>query len=272
MQGEWIRHSPGKLRSAAFLARGVDWITTKTDRVLHNPLATEGLACEETEILELSHALNLPKDIMSQARDLFQRHANLAFNGSCLLKDRRLTEVGFAKIWFEMIGQEDEAEDSAPLEILAEAFRHAGKTRELEFSQFAIWFSSRSFCEDVLDKESKWLRRIARKHSVHHAEVENYNNMFNRFDKDGNGTIDSTEFQELLCACIKAPASVGLPAARVKNLWKIADEDGDHEINFEEFLRFYTKYLGTDSTGFEDFYRFGGASRVGESRHNRREL
>lgn len=224
-------------------------------------LETGQLTADEAEMLELRHALNLPEDIMLQAHDFFKRHADPAAKVGGSLKDRRLTDDGFAKVWFEMTGQEDEAEGRVPPQILSEAFRHATVLRELDFGQFAVWFSSRCFCEDVsLDKESKQLRRIARKHSIHHAEVESYKQIFNRFDKDGSGTIDSNEFEELLCTCIKAPVSIGLPAARVKHLWQIADEDGDAEINFEEFLAFYTKYLRTDSTGFEDFYRFGGTA------------
>jgi len=101
------------------------------------------------------------------------------------------------------------------------------------------------------------LRRIARKHSVHHSDVERYKSIFNRFDKDGSGTIDCSEFEELLCTCTKSDQSIGLPEARVKNLWQLADLDGSNEIDFEEFLEFYTKYLGTESRGFEDFYRVG---------------
>lgn len=92
---------------------------------------------------------------------------------------------------------------------------------------------------------------------MHHGDVEKYKQIFASFDKDGSGTIDPAEFEELLYQCTKVPSDIGLPAARMKNLWRDADEDGNQEINFEEFLTFYSKYLGTDSTGFEDFYRFG---------------
>lgn len=266
------KHSPGKLRSAALLARGVDWISSKTEKLFQpnrvSPLVTEEAeapsilqkpsGATEAEMLELRHALNLPEEVMSQAHELFQRHTKPVASGSFM--DRRLTKPGFEDVWCEMTGQEDEAESCVPPKILAEAFRHANGSRSLDFEQFATWFSSRCFCEDVsLDKESKQLRRIARKHAMHHSEVEKYKHIFSKFDQDGSGTIDSKEFEELLCTCIKAPSNIGLPAARVKNLWRIADEDGDHEINFEEFLEFYSKYLRTDSTGFEDFYRFGGS-------------
>lgn len=204
----------------------------------------------------------MPREAMSQARDLFLKHANQLSLGSCLLKDRRLTKTGFVKIWFEMTHQDEGTEADVPPQIFLEAFRHASKGQnqglQLDFSQFATWFSSRYFSEDVsLDRPRRKLRSIARKHSIHHCDVETYNQIFASFDKDGSATIDRAEFEKLLYQCTKVPSDIGLPAARMENLWRVADEDGDQEINFEEFLTFYNKYLGTDSTGFEDFYRFG---------------
>jgi len=118
-------------------------------RAPHKPVRTEKLTFEEPEISDLRRALNLPDEILLQAQDLFQMHAKPAPMARGLFKDRRLTEAGFAKVWFEMTGQEGEAEDAIALQILAEAFMHAGDSRELDFAQFATWFSSRCFCEDV---------------------------------------------------------------------------------------------------------------------------
>lgn len=259
-----------RLQSAAFLAGAVDWIGSKTSKVRclspvspyrrrkSRSLHPKGKsALQKAGVTELRHELNLPKDAMLQALDLFQKHAK-STTGDTPVKERRLTEAGFVNVWSEMTGKCDQAESDVPPKILAEAFRDAAQSRELEFSQFAVWFSSRWFCEDVsLDKESKEIRSMARRHAMHHTKVENYKQLFNRFDKDGNGTIDSNEFEELLCTCTKVPSSIGLSASRLKQLWQNADKDGDEEIDFEEFLTFYTRYLGEDSTGFEDYYKFG---------------
>lgn len=283
------------LRSAAILARGTDWISSKAaarpstvggapsaswpwnedrdhvpprspQKARSNslPQLRKGEGHEEIEVLKLRHALNLPKEAMSQACDLFQRHADQPNMGSGLLKDRCLTKSGFTKVWCEMTHQDPATERDVPPQILS-AFRHAriGQVWGLDFSQFAIWYSSNYFSEDVsLDKDGQKLRSIARKHSMHHADVERYQQIFNTFVRDGSGAIDASEFEKLLCKCTKVPDSIGLPAARVKHLWQIADEDGDHDINFEEFLTFYKRYLCTDSTGFEEFYRFGGHRAV----------
>jgi hypothetical protein len=216
---------------------------------------------EDMEILTLRQTLNLPKEAMAQASDLFSKYAEQPLKGLGSLRDRRLTEDGFIKVWLDMTHQEAGQEAEVPPEILMEAFKHAklGQIQGLDFSEFATWFSSCYFSEHVsVDKEGRNIRRLARKHGMHHCDVEKYRRIFNSFDNDGNGTIDGSEFEKLLCVCTKVPQSIGLPAARVKHLWQIADDDGDQEINFEEFLTFYVKYLSIDSTGFEDFYRFGG--------------
>lgn len=267
--------------------------TTSTDKVekesLQRPQSSPALLLKQVQrlpavqtdandLLQLQRSLNLPPDVMAQAVELFQRHAKvpqgrkearrsaMAEPFQASPKERlastkpHLTEEAFRKLWAEMSNQVDREDDTVVEEVLKEAFRHAGPTRELSFNQFAVWFSSRSFSEEVsLDKEGKELRDMARKHAVHHMLVEKYSQIFNRFDTDGNGTIDVHEFEELLCQCVGAPSSIGLPQARVQHLFHLADKDGDKEIQFEEFLSFYKKYLGSGSTGFEDFYRFGRA-------------
>jgi hypothetical protein len=285
------------LRNAAFLARGADWISSKATKAaaarpasaadapsiswtrhqdlvsrrknrsssLPNTVRTPEKEPPEkdhdaTDILKIRHALNLPKEVMSQACDLFRRHAESVKDGSELLRDRLLTKSGFAKVWHEMTHQDVGVEICAPSPVVKQAFRHAGKPHSsgLDLGQFALWYSSNYFCENVsLSPDRQKLRKIARKHSMHHTDVENYQQIFSSFDKDKSGTIDAAEFEQLLCKCTKVPDSIGLPPARVRHLWQIADEDGNQEMNFEEFLSFYEKYLGTDSTGFEDFYRIG---------------
>jgi len=220
---------------------------------------------QDVDVFKLRKELNMPREAMIQARALFQRHAEQPNTRSGLLKDRRLTTIGFSKIWCEMTHQDEGKEDDVPEKILQEAFMHAsnGAVQVLEFSQFAVWFSSRYFCEDViLDRPRRKLRSIAREHKMNHDSVETYEKIFTSFDTDGSGTIDPSEFEELLYQCTKVPSEIGLPASRVKNLWNVADKDDDKEISFQEFLTFHSKYLGNDSTGFEDFYQFGSRSVV----------
>lgn len=209
---------------------------------------------EQVYVLRLRRELNIPMEAMRQARDLFRKHADMPTDE---VRDGILRKPGFAKLWLEMTHRESDDGSHVPSEIWQEALRHAGQwaARGLDFGQFATWFSSRYFCEDVsLDRPKRRLRSVARQHSMHHNDVERYKQMFNKFDADGNGTIDREEFEKLLYQCTKMPHDIELPAARIENLWNFADDDGNQEIKFDEFLSFYKTYLGKSSTGFEDFY------------------
>jgi hypothetical protein len=202
-------------------------------------------------------------EAMLQARDLFRKHAD---NPTESLRDGILRKPGFSKLWLEMTHRVSDAGAKVPFELWEEALRHAGQStiRGLDFGQFATWFSSRYFCEDVsLDRPRRKLRSIARQYSMNHGDVEKYKQMFNSFDTDGNGTIDREEFEKLLHQCTRIPDDMKLPAARLKHFWNVADDDGDGDVQFDEFLTFYTTYLGTCSTGFEDFYRPKGRPSVG---------
>jgi hypothetical protein len=200
-------------------------------------------------------------EAMLQACDLFRRHAD---NPTGSLQDGILRRPGFTKVWFEMTHRDSSDGAVLPTEIWKEALRHAGQgIGGLDFGRFATWFSSRYFCEDVsLDRPKRRLRSVARQYSMHHDDVETYKRLFSKFDTDGNGTIDRQEFEKLLYQCTKIPEEFGLPADRIKHFWQVADDDGSQEIEFEEFLTFYTTYLGTDSTGFKDFYRPRGRPSV----------
>jgi hypothetical protein len=230
------------------------------------PGAADGIECEAAFTLRLRKELNMPMEAMLQARDLFRRHADNAIESNRCLQEGILRKPGFVKVWSEMTHHVAGDEVAAPLEIWKEALRHAGQgtiKSGLDFGQFATWFSSRYFCEDVsLDEPRRRLRSVARQFSMHPDDVDTYNQKFTRFDTDGNGTIDRQEFEKLLYQCTKVPEEFGLPAARIEHFWQCADEDGSQQIEFDEFLKFYTTYLGTDSTGFEDFYRPKGRHSV----------
>jgi hypothetical protein len=217
---------------------------------------------EEVLVLRLRRELNIPMEAMLQACNLFRKHADMLTDE---LREGILRKPGFVKLWSDMTHRDSEDGSHVPGEIWQEALRHAGQwgARGLNFEQFATWFSSRYFCEDVsLDRPRRRLRSVARQHSMHHNDVERFKHMFNKFDTDGNGTIDREEFETLLYQSTKMPNDIELPAARIETLWNYADNDGNQEIEFDEFLAFYKTYLGKSSTGFEDFYRPKGRHSV----------
>lgn len=62
------------------------------------------------------------------------------------------------------------------------------------------------------------------------ASVEELQEMFNRFDTDGSGTLERPELEKLM-------KLMKLPVGRVDDLFAKADSDGDGEISFAEFSK-----------------------------------
>lgn len=253
--GEAIREGTDYLRSSIAAPEG----NAKPAIHKRSPLGSklDEADSEDQKVRDLARTLNLPRDDMAAACDLFKRHAEIS--GATSFLDGRLTEERFAGVLREITGRKDWG-DLSP-DFTNVKFRRADKNSggALDFSDFAIWFSSRSFYEDFnLDAGQRSLRKLARKYDMPYSEVEQYKKSFDHFDTDQSGAIQKTEFQHLLCKLSKVPESIGIPPARVQELWSDADVDKHGDIDFREFLLFYRKYFDTrggGGAGFEDYYR-----------------
>lgn len=218
-----------------------------------------GEDAEVQRLALLANNLNLPVEIMTQAFDLFTKYATPVESGASVVLKGCLTKAEFSRILREMTGRAKN--DAVLTNILAEAFCYARKTyaEELNFTDFAQWFSKCSFLEEfVLDNDQIALRAMARKYNIHIAEAEHYKQRFAEFDTDSSGIIDADEFERLLCDISKTPANMGLPAARIRLFWQEADIDGSGGIDFEEFLVFCRKYYDTKGINLDpvdQFYR-----------------
>lgn len=225
--------------------------------VLHN-IPRMAAGSEEQQVSSLAAMLNLPSDRVSSAYRLFKEHADGPGEGASLVGEGRLTKRQFGKLACAMTGCH--SEDDLPAGIVDDAFRSADKDGggEIDFSEFAIWFTANSFSERLtLDAGQRALRKLARTYSMSYAQVDQYKQHFDKFDLDRSGMIESDEFQNLLCKCAKIPAN-GLSHSRLQQLWRVADADGSGEVDFEEFVVFYRKYFDVaagEGAGFENFYR-----------------
>ena len=115
---------------------------------------------------------------------------------------------------------------------------------KVDFDQFAIWYSSWGFQQELLLSPTKIRTRdLARKHNISMAEVDSVHSMFQVFDEDESGEIEFPEFEKLLYKLLKVPKEVELPATRVQHFWKQIDLDGSGGVCFAEFLRWYIKYF-----------------------------
>jgi Ca2+-binding EF-hand superfamily protein len=212
---------------------------------------------EDQKARDLARTLNLPRVDMAAACDLFKRHAE--FSGATSLLDGRLTKERFAGVLREITGRKNWEDLSPALTHIKFGRADQNSGGGIDFSDFAIWFSSRSFYEDFnLDAGQQSLRKLARKYDMPYSDVEQYKKSFDHFDTDHSGAIQKAEFQRLLCKLSKVPESIGIAPARVQELWSGADMDKTGEIDFREFLVFYRKYFdtrGDGGAGFEDYYR-----------------
>merc|ERR1712151_143669 len=120
----------------------------------------------------------------------------------------------------------------------------------LDFEEFALWYSTCGFREDLLCSEEQIeLRAIAKRHDIDLYDIEKYKKAFEVWDVDKNGLIEYSEFVQLLVSVLKIPSLLDIPASRVKQFWFEADSDSSGSINFEEFLCFYCKYFSTTPGG-----------------------
>merc|ERR1712048_1314460 len=150
-----------------------------------------------------------------------------------------------------------------PEELLYSCFTMADSngSGSLDFPEFALWYSTCGFREDLLCSEEQIeLRAIAKRHDLTIQDIEKYKKAFETFDLNKTGVIEYDEFVQLLASVLKIPSHLDIPASRVKQFWFEADRDGSGSINFEEFIWFYQKYFSTADRGqktcpIEDFYR-----------------
>merc|ERR1719379_2363751 len=97
---------------------------------------------------------------------------------------------------------------------------------KVSFDEFAIWYSSWGFQQELLLSPQQILSRdLAKKYDLNVADVDSVQAKFRKFDEDGSGVIEFSEFKKLLYNLMKIPRGQELPANRLKHFWKEIDID-----------------------------------------------
>jgi len=199
-------------------------------------------------LIRYSFDLGLPMGLVSQAHDIFIEHSELAGDGhSCDLAEGKLEYDRFSQVVCKLADVDDP--DKLPTGLLQDAFDIADQdgNDEIDFSEFAMWYSKYGFSESlVCSKEQRELRELARKLGLTISAVENLKSSFDRFDADGSGAIDVHEFEDVLRVLMKIPRAVQIPPCRVRQFWAEVNIKQDGEVSFEEFLFFYLRHFGCD--------------------------
>jgi Ca2+-binding EF-hand superfamily protein len=131
---------------------------------------------------------------------------------------------------------------------------------KVEFDEFAIWFSSWGFQQELLLSPQKIRTRdFAKKYELSYADVDAVYTKFQHFDEDKSGLIEFAEFKKLLYRLLKVPKGAELPANRLNFFWKEIDIDGSGSVCMDEFLQWYAKYFdvkgNSDVSPIEQFYQ-----------------
>ena len=77
-------------------------------------------------------------------------------------------------------------------------------------------------------------------------QIEEYREAFNLFDKDNNGSISASELATVMKSLGLSPSET-----EITDLMNEIDQDGNHEIDFEEFLTLMARQTDTRDSAQE---------------------
>jgi len=202
---------------------------------------------------QIAKELNCPSDTAKDAQSLFHCYAN----------DGVLDYKNFREVVVEILnstGQELSEEDIEKKIVVSWQEVDRNYSGKVDFDEFAIWYSSWGFQQELLLSPTKIRTRdLARRYNLSIAEVDSVHAKFELFDEDGSGVIEFNEFEKLLYKLMKVPAEEEIPARRLQHFWREIDIDGNGSVCFAEFLQWYIKYFDMKGTSnispMEQFYQ-----------------
>jgi len=202
---------------------------------------------------EVTKELNCPPDTTKDAQGLFDWYA----------KNGTLDYESFGEIVVQIMkSAEQELSEEDMKKKIEVSWREVDRnySGKVDFDEFAIWYSSWGFRQELLLSPKKILiRDFAKKYDLSIAEVDSVQSMFQCFDEDESGEIEFDEFKKLLYKLMKVPKGAELPATRLQHFWKEIDIDGSGSVCFAEFLQWYIKYFDMKGTSkispIEQFYQ-----------------
>lgn len=135
------------------------------------------------------------------------------------------------------------ADSQIPHHLLANHFSKIDMDEDgqVSFEEYIIWSMETAYSEEVLvpDKNDRDMRRLARDNDIPITEVERVKKVFDQFDLDGSGNIETEEFFHVIMKLLNAQKPSDVSKKKLERYWNEADRDGSGEISFEEFLLWY---------------------------------
>lgn len=203
-------------------------------------------------LTQLARDLNLPLEEVQRLKEQFE-----SFDTD---KSGDVSVAEFSLL-LARLAQVDDSK-ALPQEMLRMHWREVDLdgSGDITFPEFAKWYSAHGFNEEMLlEPNERMVRNIARKHGFPLIEVERMKKQFDMYDEDGSGEIEMAEFEMLLYRLLRVPRNEELPPNRVRQFWQEIDQDRSGQVDFEEFLCWYTRYFNLDGSTavspIEEFYK-----------------
>lgn len=208
-------------------------------------------------VKKLCTSLNLPFDETLRAVQVFARFTDVPAGGD--VKAAEMFRAQFLECLNYML-QVRGASVQVTDDMCRRCFKICDRdgSGSIDVEEFCLWYAAESFSmEMMLDEDQQQVRRFAIKHSIPILDIDRYKTYFDKFDLDGSGEIDYSEFCQLITILWKIPKGLEIPESRLKTFWKMADLDGSGLLEFEEFVLFYRKYCESscDDDPITAFYR-----------------
>eukprot|EP00747_Dinoflagellata_sp_TGD_P078517 gnl/TRDRNA2_/TRDRNA2_160104_c3_seq1.p1 gnl/TRDRNA2_/TRDRNA2_160104_c3~~gnl/TRDRNA2_/TRDRNA2_160104_c3_seq1.p1 ORF type:complete len:694 (-),score=100.85 gnl/TRDRNA2_/TRDRNA2_160104_c3_seq1:128-2209(-) len=157
----------------------------------------------------------------------------------------------------------------------------------VSLDEFQTWYCEKfhiDCCPDftefitrtLVPEDQRCIREVARNLKVDNVEIEKIWSKFVKLDQDSSGTIDRSEFGELVsqqltaftygratgCTSKKGPGGaqqLQVPEKMLDKFWNDIDADGSGQVTFEEFAHWYVKVFISDISPMEQYYQSLGS-------------
>jgi hypothetical protein len=121
---------------------------------------------------------------------------------------------------------------------------------EANADTFLEWYTANMFTAMVREADGNQGQNLSyelcKKFNTDIITVDKVRKRFDKFDLDGSGTIDYSEFLEMMVFCLKAQSKDDISEDRAQRFWREIDLDGSGEIEFAEFFEWFVKYFNPD--------------------------
>jgi len=222
----------------------------------------------KVNLADCANKWSLPLETVKESSELFSQFAQVprSQSGEDVLKAGVLNQDNFMKVVCHLccvsscyeLTLTDQRVMNGDILFASKVMGTADKNSdgEIDFEEFTIWYNDRAFLEFVtLSKEQRMVRSIAHRLGVTAADMDHYKAVYDRFDLDKNGSIDKDEFRELLHVLMRCPPSERFPESRIMHFWNECDDDGDGQVDLEEFVNFYVNHFKHHAEDpLKDFY------------------